>query len=349
MTQARTGHTATALADGRVLVTGGLDLASPGDDPPALRSTELFDPASATWTAGPSMHVARQDHSATILADGRVLVLGGRGSLGGTFLASAEVFDPATNAWSSVGRAPKVPGFHTATLLADGRVLVIGDGTPEGPVSGVVEVYDPATNGWTQLPSNATFAAFHTATLLADGTVLVEGGADAKAELPKPEAHAARFDPARGRWATLPDMHAARIDHAAVRLADGRVLVLGQDASSGTMSAEIFDPVTASWTRTSAVPIDDLSIAAASLSGGQVLAVVMDESGATPARASIFDGSAWHLAGALPGLTGARLVALADGTALVIGGEDSGGPSGHARALATTYRFDPAGLPAAGG
>src|SRR5947207_4285684 len=84
----RTGHVATALSDGRVLITGGRD--SAGN---LVAASEIFDPETQTSSASATLHTARVDHTATVLADGRVLVAGGTGDSGP--LMSAEIFDPA--------------------------------------------------------------------------------------------------------------------------------------------------------------------------------------------------------------------------------------------------------------
>ncbi|MFP2913560.1 kelch repeat-containing protein, partial [Pyxidicoccus sp. 3LFB2] len=84
----RYGHTATLLADGRVLVAGGYALR--GD---TTASAELYDPATGTWAATGAMGQARSNATATLLPDGRVLVAGG---YGGAILSSAELYDPAT-------------------------------------------------------------------------------------------------------------------------------------------------------------------------------------------------------------------------------------------------------------
>ncbi len=86
MTVARDGHTATLLPDGTVLIAGG------GDGNIALSSTELYDPAAATFAASDSMSVGRHHHTATLLADGTVLIAGGYGGSDGFSLASAELY-----------------------------------------------------------------------------------------------------------------------------------------------------------------------------------------------------------------------------------------------------------------
>ena len=101
----------------RVLVTGGYNGSY-------IASAEIYDPATGAWTATGSMATPRGGHSATRLADGRVLVAGG--SNGSAFVASAEIYDPATGTWTATGSMATPRYGHTATRLADGRVLVAG-------------------------------------------------------------------------------------------------------------------------------------------------------------------------------------------------------------------------------
>src|SRR5690349_19520960 len=72
---ARIRHTATLLADGRVLVAGG----ESGNDNTwkAGETAEVWDPKTGAWTSAGKLVERRYDHSATLLADGRVLVAGG--------------------------------------------------------------------------------------------------------------------------------------------------------------------------------------------------------------------------------------------------------------------------------
>src|SRR6266545_6142670 len=126
------------------------------------------------WTVTGNMSVERVGHIAVLLADGRVLVIGGHTSAG-TVMSTAELYDPATGSWTvtssmSVGRSG-----HTATALTDGRVLVVGGDTPTAIVN-TAELYDPATGTWTMPGSMNVARSGHTATALTDGRVLVAGG-----------------------------------------------------------------------------------------------------------------------------------------------------------------------------
>jgi len=175
----------------------------------------------------------RWGHTATLLEDGRVLVVGGQGTPSGK-LATAEVYD-LTGTWSSAGSMSEARGeAHTATLLEDGRVLVVGD-------SSSVDVYDPSSGQWSTTGSMSDERLEHTATLLDDGRVLVAGGISGRRDLDSAEV----YDPSTGEWSATGDMSEKRQSHKAVLLGDGTVLVLGKS------TAEIYDPSTGSWSLTS--------------------------------------------------------------------------------------------------
>ncbi|HUP69390.1 MAG TPA: kelch repeat-containing protein [Acidimicrobiales bacterium] len=194
MNQARVGHTATLLEDGRVLVAGGMTFDAdanvpgvavplPGNAEP-VASAEIFAPKNEKWTLVPEMSVARFSHTASLLPGGEVLVAGGNGG-GFEGLASAEVFDPAADAgagrWAGTGSFRRARGGHTATTIAGGRVLVTGGGPGypgeevPGPLASA-EIYDPTERTWALTSYLASPRAGHTASLLPDGTVLAAGG-----------------------------------------------------------------------------------------------------------------------------------------------------------------------------
>src|SRR5580658_3692124 len=119
MTAPRTGQTITMLRDGRVLLTGGDRNAGYRSQ---LASAEIYDPASGTFSATGSMSTPREGHTATILRDGRVLVVGGSPN-GIQATDSAEIYDPAAGTFSRTGHLHQPRVAHVAALLGSGNVF----------------------------------------------------------------------------------------------------------------------------------------------------------------------------------------------------------------------------------
>ena len=166
MTVERRGHTATRLADGRVLIAGGENSSGP------LNQAEIYDPATATFATTGNMGDARADHTATLLSDGRVLLAGGRNGSGS--LTTTEIFDPTTGTFSSGPNMSVARAGHSATLFADGRILFVG-----GDGSGSAEILNSSLSGSSAVGSLSTARSMHSAALLQDGRVLIVGGRDA--------------------------------------------------------------------------------------------------------------------------------------------------------------------------
>ncbi len=253
LTQPRSGHSATRLPDGHVLITGGRS----GTEP--LATTERFD--GATLQSAPldlTLRTARQGHRVTLLPEGSFLVTGGADALGA--LATAEQLrrDLSTADLLPAGLRNARAG-HSATLLPDGRVLLLGgvdvsrfaltegeafDARPD-PVSGAL--YDPQTGTFTPLPDALQIPrADHTATLLPSGLVLVAGGRNGDGDL----ASAELFDPATGHSRQLAaPLATPRAGQAALLQPDGSVLLLG-GRQGGTVlgSLEVWQPATQAFT-----------------------------------------------------------------------------------------------------
>jgi N-acetylneuraminic acid mutarotase len=103
---------------------------------------------AASFGTAASMSTARDNHTATLLNNGKVLVSGGYA--GGDAFSSVEVYDPASNTWSAAQSLRNPRWGHSATLLNNGKVLVVGGYTNTGNYLGVssAEMYDPASNTW---------------------------------------------------------------------------------------------------------------------------------------------------------------------------------------------------------
>jgi Bacterial Ig-like domain (group 2)/Kelch motif/Galactose oxidase, central domain len=283
MSTGRESHTANLLSNGTVLVAGG---GNADQSSPALTSAEIYNPATGAWTVTGSMSTARQDHTATLLPNGTVLVAGGVYYYGLAPLASAEIYNPATGAWTVTGSMSTARWLHTATLLPNGTVLVAGGDTRFGNPVNSPEIYDPATGTWTATGSMSTARYSHTATLLQSGTVLVAGGnvggIGASAEI---------YDPAAGTWAVTGSMTAARVLYTATLLPNGTVLAAGGATNGGSgslASTEIYNPATATWTLTGSMTTVRDYHTSTLLPNGSVLAAGGDGANGAVVSAEIY-------------------------------------------------------------
>ncbi len=225
MTVARRGHTATRLSDGRVLIAGGENSSG------ALNESEIYDPATGTFTAAANMGSARVDHTATLLADGRVLIAGGRD--GAAALATTELFDPGTGVFTSGPLMSIARAGHSATLFANGRVFIAG-----GESGGNAEIIDLAAGTSAAASTMGVARSMHSAALLQDGRVLIVGGRDANGdELDSGEI----FDTPASAFSTVDSaLKVPRVRPHLRVLFDGKVQIIG---GSNDGSMEIYDPL----------------------------------------------------------------------------------------------------------
>lgn len=228
-----------------ILVAGGT---STGTD--VLKSAELYDPVTNSWRATSDMKSARRGHTATVLNNGKILVVGGYD--GKNSLATAETYDPSTGAWTNtISPMAFTHRYHTATLLSDGKVLIAG-GTV-GPLgtadSKYTEVYSPSTGGFTAGPLLPEERLGHTATLLSNGDVLFVGNSLGDGSV----VRSLTYDGSNFTWShlaepavTIGTLQQARYNHSAVLLLNGKVLVTG-GFGLDSKTAELFNPVSHSW------------------------------------------------------------------------------------------------------
>jgi hypothetical protein len=267
----RTGHTATLLPTGKVLVAGGDEFGGPGGI--ISRTAELYDPATDSWSTTGNLNIARRGHTATLLQNGKVLVAGGVN--GNAALNSAELYDPATGAWNITGNLNGFYDGHTTTLLHNGKVLVV--------LGKTAELYDPTTGTWHRTGDlNTAHSGLHTATLLSDGQVLVTGGfVDLDFENP-PTNRTELYDPETETWSNTGSLNVGRDSHTATLLPGGKVLVAGGEANhieSYLQSAELYDPASGMWSNTANLNTGRLFHTATLLLNGKVLAAGAGASG----------------------------------------------------------------------
>jgi N-acetylneuraminic acid mutarotase len=321
----------------------------------ASTSAPALAQASGTWALTGSMKIAREGQTATLLANGQVLVAGG--TAGANTLASAELYTPATGKWSATGSMTTARAGQTATLLPNGQVLVAGgfNQTTAGSFTYLAsaELYNPAAGTWTATGSMHTARLSETATLFPDGRVLVAGGAATVNGSFQVFASAELYDPATGTWIPTGSMNAPREQHTATLLPNGQVLAAGgyNDAdpfNHSLASAELYNPATGTWALTGSMHTPRYGHQAVRLANGQVLVLYgTDVSSAgtfnlnstelyNPATGTwVTTGSTFHFGNAPFSVT-----LLNTGKVLIAGGTTGVYP--HTRIISAAELYDPA-------
>lgn len=324
------GGLAAVLHDGRVLVAGGFatkDGVFKFDDKSYyLSGSEVYDPASGTWTVTDRMHRRRFGPVMITLRSGKVLAAGGYAGGFQPPHASAELFDPRRGTWTMTGRMGECRAAATASPLRHGRVLVVGGYGCGFESLSSAEIYQPATGRWTRAASMHVPRWGHDAVVLDDGRILVTGGRQSAVAAADDEVTdtAEIYDPAGDAWTTTGPMHLPRVFPSTGLLEDGRVIAAGGrcagpacPASGHTATAELFDPATGTWTMTSSMQVERLFSASIVLSDGRFMMAGGEST------AEVYDpGSAtWAMTGRMGQVReDAQLVPVGRSGVLAIGG-----------------------------
>jgi len=330
MLEPRSGHTATLLPNGRVLITGGMRR-----NQDFYKSAELYDPSTARFTRTGDMSIGRVGHMAVLLRSGKVLIAGGW--IGHACTDSAEIYDPRTAKFTAIpARMTTARGDARATLLADGDVLITGGGQSDSP-GGIAsaEIFHETDMSFHAVPPMHFARVSHTSTLLQDERVLVVGGRGERVN-----EVAEIFDPKTQRFTQTGSLITPRYKHTAGLLPDGRVLVAGgsdeRDWSGNLSSAEIFDPKTWKFTLAESLSTARFKLPedAAALGSGKLLIAggakdvdIFDPLTGKFASAEGRISDSWHF------MTETR---LKDGTVLL-----AGGYANNDRATAQTWIYKP--------
>lgn len=308
-----------SLMHGRNIAQWIVDLIAQGRIPRPLTPTTLVERSTEdnTWMPDAHLTTPRMDHTATLLTNGNILVVGGRN--GSLVHSSAEVYSPESHAWIQVGSMANKRHGHQATMLLDGRILVTGG---MGTDSGSCEIFDPATCQWSAASHLRVGRYNHTSTLLQDGKVLVAGGLGEAGSLADVEL----FDPASNMWINVETLKIARCDHSATLLPDGRVLIAGGRNSSNALlrEAEVFDPKTNNWSLIASMNHPHSRHTATLLKDGTVL--IVGTKGQQTAELCDPSLKIWKETSPLSieRHSGHAAILLADGSVLISGGQGPG-------------------------
>lgn len=315
----------------------------------ARETTPVHASNNGLWIAAGSMTVARERPTATLLSNGKVLLVGGNNS-STNYVNDVELYDPAADAWTAGMSLTTGRSFHTATRLPNGKVLVVGGfgGTPSANLASA-ELYDPVPGTWSSANSLGTPRRAHTATLLPNGNVLIAGGVGSVGATPEDYLKTAElYTPSTNLWAPAMPMAHVRESHTATLLPVGRVLIAGGFDGDYVGTVELYDPVTNAWS-----PAPNLATArrlhtATMLGTGRVLVTGGGGAAGYLASAELYDAAANAWTPAAPmgePRAGHAATRLADGRVLVDGGAN-GVPATLATAeiyVATADTWEPAG------
>lgn len=233
--------------------------------------TSLSVTGPTFWPVG-RLHTPRVGHTATLLPNGKVLIVGGQ-DVNLKLIASAELYDPATGTFSLTG-STVARAYHTATLLPSGKVLIAGGTVGDGSsTSNEADLYDPATGTFALAAFMKNYQSFHSATLLNNGLVLIAGGHYVISGGGGGFSDNELYDPTANTFTTTGNFITSRYSETATLLNDGSVLVAGGFGTSGSYlaSAELFIPSTGMFSATGNLSTAKLGHTATLLNSGRTL------------------------------------------------------------------------------
>lgn len=287
LTNVRSYHTASVLTNGKVLIVGGLQNDAGNA---SLSSAEIYDPATGSFYPTGSLATPRYFHTASVLANGKVLIVGGQSGVGSS-LSSAEIYDPATESFSPTGSLTTSRYLPTATVLYNGKVLIAGG--QGNTILSSAEIYNPVTGSFYPTGSMTTGRYGHAAVAISKGRVLITGGigVGASAEV---------YNPATGSFTLTGSLATSRYFHTASMLANGKALIVG-GGSSITSSAEVYDPDTGSFMSTGSLANGRYFHTASVLTNGKILVSGGQVFGGLTASAEIYDQAGLFTTGSTAG------------------------------------------------
>ena len=354
------GLASALMPSGNVLITGGGYSPAYGAVDSPLGQAVIYNAKSNTITAVGPMNVSRQNHTATVLSNGNILLVGGITDQGYGSVTSAgitpvcELFGnastpPQPGAFTTTGSLATARTEQQATTLSNGTVLLTGGAVQQDlAITATAQIYDPASATFRYTKNDMTTPRVgHSSSLLPDGRVLIAGGSNGNPDPGGCLSSTEIYDPAADTFTAAAPMNYCRHGHQAVTLSDGRIIVIsGYDETSSqvvTNTVEIFDPKTASWTVAAPLPSGRASFAATLLQDGKVL--VSGGYWATDAdrlqAVYLYDPNANSWTAMAPMLAPREnhiAITLPTGKVLIFGGNDGTGAIGFAELYDTSVK-----------
>jgi len=297
---------------------------------------------SFTFTG--SLNTSRENHTATLLTNGLVLVVGGDVFASIGVLSSAEIYSPGTGIWTNTRSLNTARTSHTATLLTNGQVLVAGGYDGDSVYFATAELFDPVSGTWTYTGSMNAARSLHTATLLPNGQVLVAGGFG-NGELGLSSAEV--YDPIKGTWTNTGSLKFAMVNPTATLLNNGQVLLAGgfyEGSYGGTITTgvQLYNPISGTWTNTGDLNTARDNYTATLLTNGEVL--VAGGYG-TPylATAELFDpvSGTWTYTGSMNAARSLHTATLLPNGHVMVAGGDNNWQVYPSEALTSAEIYDP--------
>jgi hypothetical protein len=248
---------AAQLPDGRIIVVGGYGGLSTGQI--GIVDTNIFDPATSTWTRVANMNLPRWYPTLTELGDGRYVAISGNSTNSTTWADTPEVYDPTSNTWTLLSKISTSQvheeEYPFSYLIPNGNVLNIG------PSEDTTHELNVDNQTWTAVGGESGVVNGSSVQYL-PGKILYSGGAASVTSSQPAQDTTAVLDTnvANPVWQQTAPMQDARVYHTLVTLADGQVLAVGggtisdQDQiTTGVLPTEIWDPTSEQWS--AAAPI----------------------------------------------------------------------------------------------
>lgn len=268
-------HTATKLNNGQVLIAGGESYSLTTKLDTIHHHCFLYLPAQNKFMQTGKLNVARHSHTATLLKNGKVLVVGGTSPT--AYEKSTEIFDPATGKWTKGQSMFKHRRDHAAVRLKDAKNMVmVSGGFYSSDSTSTIALYDPGSNSWASPSSSLTeIRRGHTMTMLNTGDVLIAGGVKGKNTYTYDSLDTLELFKTNGTVLPIAaKMHWKRNGHTATLLKSGKVLIVGGicwKGCTGSKVNDIYDPMKNSVTSLGYPGTPPTGHAAAPLKDGRVL------------------------------------------------------------------------------